>query len=233
MLLTRGKFITISFCLLVFSGCLGKESGRGNNLEQKTQILSLGDSITAGNPQWDPKLKPRRSFATYYNFQSTPLSQYQYWANKANPAYSFKNCGVFGERTDQIANRFEQCRDQNTKVIIIQGGINNIAQGKDITIAANDLEQIIVKSQSLGLKVYLANVLPWNNASDFQTGQIRALNKLLMQIAIKHKIKLIDFNRALADSNNPNKMELSLTFEGDHPSIKGYQVLGELVAQSL
>ena len=46
---------------------------------------------------------------------------------KADPKLEFRNCGVFGERTDEIAARLDQCAD-GADALIVQGGINDIAQ---------------------------------------------------------------------------------------------------------
>ena len=55
-------------------------------------------------------------------------SQYEFWAAaELGPDARFRNCGVFGERTDQIATRLEECAAGADR-LVVQGGINDIAQ---------------------------------------------------------------------------------------------------------
>ena len=57
----------------------------------------------------------------------TRAARYEYWAALADPRLRFRNCGVFGERTDEIAERLEPCA-AGAEVLVVQGGINDIAQ---------------------------------------------------------------------------------------------------------
>ena len=90
----------------------------------KVLVAALGDSITAGSPLWDPDPAVRDQIGPDLDEHS----QFEYWASKADPALDFRNCGVFGERTDEIAQRLQECAD-GADALIIQGGINDIAQG--------------------------------------------------------------------------------------------------------
>ena len=93
---------------------------------------------------------------------SDPQSQYEYWAERRLRGVRFRNCGVFGERTDEIARRLDRCA-RGAKVLIVQGGINDIAQGKGIEGAARNLRAMVRRGRRLGLRVALVEVLPWNN----------------------------------------------------------------------
>jgi lysophospholipase L1-like esterase len=86
-------------------------------------VVGLGDSITAGNPGYDPD--PARQ-----PFEGTNVeSQYLYWAAKADPRIEFRNHGVGGERTDQIFARFAAAT-AGADVLVVQGGINDVVQGR-------------------------------------------------------------------------------------------------------
>ena len=62
----------------------------------KFLVVGLGDSITAGNPGWDPD-PARRPFEDPGDDER---SQYLYWAARANPGMRFSNHGVGGQRTE-------------------------------------------------------------------------------------------------------------------------------------
>jgi len=66
-------------------------------------VAALGDSITAGSPYWDPDPAVRREIGEDIDEQS----QWEYWASRASPGLEFRNHGVYGQRTDQIAARLE------------------------------------------------------------------------------------------------------------------------------
>src|SRR5919198_1383870 len=56
-------------------------------------VAALGDSITEGSPGDDS----RRG--------GDETSQWEYWAAGRNPGLHFRNCGIYGERTDEIMKR--------------------------------------------------------------------------------------------------------------------------------
>ncbi|MBA2545538.1 MAG: SGNH/GDSL hydrolase family protein, partial [Solirubrobacterales bacterium] len=136
-----------------------------------TVIAALGDSITAGSPGYDPDPAARVAFG----FGDDERSSFGYWAEKADPeGLEIRNCGVFGERTDEIAARLEECAD-GADGVIVQGGINDIAQRYDVGRAAENLRGIVQEAKALGLPVAITDVLPWNNGYPVADPQIRAV----------------------------------------------------------
>jgi hypothetical protein len=65
----------------------------GSDAQVTIVVSALGDSITAGNPGWDPDPVRRLSEG------DDPQSQYLYWAARADPRIDFRNHGVGGEVT--------------------------------------------------------------------------------------------------------------------------------------
>ncbi len=57
--------------------------------------MALGDSITAGNPAFDPDPQQRAA----PGFGDDERSQYESWSERADDSLDLRNCGVFGERT--------------------------------------------------------------------------------------------------------------------------------------
>ena len=94
-------------------------------------VACLGDSITEGSPYWDSR---RRA--------GDPEGQWQHWAALRFPELDLRNFGIWGQRTDEIAARFDEAVDGAT-ALIVQGGINDIAQGRSIDAAAERLEAMV------------------------------------------------------------------------------------------
>ena len=188
----------------------------------KTVIAALGDSITAGSPLWDPDPAVRAQIGPGLGEQS----QFEFWAAKDDPTLDFDNCGVFGERTDEIAQRLDECAD-GADALIIQGGINDIAQGRPVTDAADDLESMVEHGQDLGIPVALVEVLPWNNGFPAAAKPIEQLNSLIAKIGKRHDVAVMPFYSTLEDPDRPGTMRDDLTIDGDHPSVAGYRLLAE------
>lgn len=186
-------------------------------------VAALGDSITAGSPGWDPS----RTDAKLLGFARKPNSQWEYWAQQKDPRLQFRNCGVFGERTDQIARRLLPC-ERGADVLVVQGGINDLAQGFPPVYAARNLDAMVRRGKSLGLKVEIADVLPWNNGYPDFAPKILELNGLIDRLARADHVRVLPFYATLDDPKHPGRMKEQWTADGDHPSVEGYRRLGEL-----
>ena len=178
-------------------------------------VAALGDSITEGSPGYDS----RRG--------GDETSQWEHWAARADARLEFRNCGVYGERTDEIRARLEGCA-AGADVLVVQGGINDIAQGREVEIAAANLRAMVRRGRALGLRVALVDVLPWNNGWPAAEPQIRRLNELIGVIARDEHAALLPFHDTLEDPGRPGRMREEWTSDGDHPSVAGYRRLGEL-----
>jgi lysophospholipase L1-like esterase len=186
-------------------------------------VCALGDSITAGSPGFDPDPDERKR----RGFGDDPESQWEHWAALAHPMLEFRNHGVYGQRTDEIAARLERCAD-GADLVVVQGGINDIAQGRQVEPAAENLRSMVRRGHDLGLAVAVADVLPWNNGWPDAEPEIRRLNELLEAIAREEGVPLLPFHETLEDAERPGRMREEWTAEGDHPSVAGYRRLGEL-----
>jgi lysophospholipase L1-like esterase len=174
-------------------------------------VAALGDSITEGSPG---------------------LRGWDVWAARADPRLDIRNCGVYGQRTDEIAARLDECA-RGADVLIVQGGINDIAQGRGVDEAASGLRAMVRQGKELGLRVALADVLPWNNGRPDAEPRIRTLNDLIVQIAREEEVQLLPFHDTLEDPERPGRMRQEWTFEGDHPNEDGYRRLADVVLAAL
>jgi len=134
---------------------------------------------------------------------------------------------VYGERTDQIRTRLKGCVP-GADVLVVQGGINDIAQGVAVEIAAENLREMVRRGNELGLRVVLADVLPWNNGWPRAEPEIRRLNVRIAAIAREEGVTLLPFHDTLEDPGRRGRMREEWTSDGDHPSVAGYRRLGEL-----
>jgi len=188
---------------------------------EKIVVVGLGDSITAGNPGWDPD--PVRRL----NEGDDPTSQYLYWAARADQRLDVRNHGVGGERTDEILSRFDDALADGADVLIVQGGINDIVQGVAPEVAIEHLRMMVQRGKEHGLGVVLANVLPWNKGPAEAESRIRKLNELIGELGRVEGVKVLPFYETLEDPKRPGRMRDDWTPDGNHPSVEGHRLLGE------
>jgi lysophospholipase L1-like esterase len=203
--------------VLVLVGC-----GTSRQVENTSLVAALGDSITAGSPGFDPDPRQRDNLG----FGADEKSQWEYWAQRKHPELRFRNCGVYGERTDEIANRLDQCA-KGAQILVVQGGINDIAQGRPVARAADNLRATVEHGKRLGLRVAIAELLPWNNGYPQADPKIRRLNEMIHALARDERVPVLPFYETLQDPANPGRMKEEWTSDGDHPSVEGYRLLGE------
>jgi lysophospholipase L1-like esterase len=154
-------------------------------------------------------------------------SQWEYWAARKDERLRFRNCGVYGERTDEIAERLEACA-AGADVLVVQGGINDIAQGYGFELAAKSLRMMVRRGKDLGLRVTIANVLPWNARWPDTEEAINRLNESIDELARDENVPVLPFYATLEIPDAPGRMRDEWTSDGDHPSVEGYRRLGEL-----
>jgi lysophospholipase L1-like esterase len=178
-------------------------------------VAALGDSITEGSPLW------------HRTQGGDERSRWHYWAAQADPSLEFRVSGVYGERTDEIALRLDEVA-RGAEVLVVQGGINDIAQGRPVETAAANLRTMIRRGKELGLRVVTVDVLPWNNGYPDAEPKIRRLNELIRELAAEEDAPVLPFHDTLEDPERPGRMRAEWTDDGDHPSIEGYRRLGQL-----
>ena len=174
--------------------------------EPSLVVAALGDSITEGSPG---------------------LRGWDVWAARDDPRLEIRNCGIYGQRTDEIAARLDECA-LGAHVLIVQGGINDIAQSRPVDGAAANLRTMVRRGKELGLRVAIADVLPWNNGWPDAEPKIRRLNELIAEIARDENVPVLPFHDTLEDPDRPGRMREEWTHEGDHPNEAGYRRLAEV-----
>jgi lysophospholipase L1-like esterase len=183
-----------------------------------TRVAVVGDSISAGSPLWDPDPAVRARIAA-----PDERSQWQYWAAQAHGDLEFRTSAVYGQRTDQIAERLDLVLG-NVDVLAVQGGINDIAQQRSVDEAARNLEAMVERGREEGLAVALIDVLPWPAGDERALREIARLNQLIHAI---DGVTYLPFHDTLA------AVDFDWSDDGDHPSVEGYRRLGECAARLL
>jgi lysophospholipase L1-like esterase len=177
-----------------------------------TVVAVVGDSISAGSPLWDPDPLVRARIPA-----PDERSQWQWWAAQSDPGLEFRTTAVYGERTDEIAGRLDLVL-AGADVLVVQGGINDIAQQRSVEEAVRNLEAIVGRGCAAGLAVAVADVLPWPAGDERAACEIARLNEAIHAIeGVTHLL----FHDTLAEAG------FEWSDDGDHPSIEGYRLLGE------
>lgn len=210
----------------VESAPLGASPGSSGGFRPRpgaVQVAALGDSITAGSPLWDPNPDVRAGIADRLNDQS----QYAYWAERElRGKVRIRNCGVFGERTDAIAARLAGCA-RGAKVILIEGGINDIAQGRTPQSVAKNLERMVGQAKRAKVAPILTEVLPWTGGYPEAAPKVLRANELIHALARREEVPVAPWYDAL---NDGGRMKPGLGIDDSHPSVAGYRKMGEIVA---
>src|SRR5258708_9579549 len=125
-------------------------------------IAVVGDSISAGSPLWP----------------ADERSRWQWWAARRDPQLEFCTVAEYGKRTDEIAVFFDAAVP-NADALVVQGGINDIAQKWPVDDAARNLAAMVERGRQLRLAVVAVDVLPWNNGDARADADIVRLNELI------------------------------------------------------
>jgi lysophospholipase L1-like esterase len=135
-------------------------------------IVALGDSTTAGTPLFlSPVESPPEG-------SGEVESQFTYWLMRAHPDWRVLNCGVNGERTDQIAARFD--RDvlaHDPRVVIILAGVNDVYQGHAPADITGRLREMYDRAARSAIPVVAGSIIPYNTATPAQNAAMHAVNR--------------------------------------------------------
>jgi lysophospholipase L1-like esterase len=181
-------------------------------------VAVAGDSISAGSPLWDPDPVVRARIA-----RPDERSAWQWWAARVDARLEFRTTAVYGERTDEIARRLDLVLPR-ADVLVVQGGINDVVQRRPVEQAAENLGTMLDRGRAAGCALAVTDVLPWNNGDRRAAEAIVRLNALIAELGVTR----LPFHATLADPVEPTRMRDGLTDDGDHPSLEGHRLLGEL-----
>ena len=196
-------------------------------MNDRITIVALGDSTTAGTPGFrSPVESPPAG-------SGDEQSQYAYWLMHAHPEWDVRNCGVNGDRTDQIAARF--ARDvlaARPRVVIVIGGVNDVYQGRPADEVARNLRSIYNRARAAGIIVVAGTILPFNTATPEQNRRIRQVNGwILSRPDHDANVAIADTRAAVASNEDPDR--LSSSPDDLHPSTDGYRRMADAIRRVL
>lgn len=190
-------------------------------------IVALGDSTTAGTPQFKSPIEAPPNGA------GNQESQFAYWLMQRHPAWTVLNRGVNGERTDEIAARFD--RDvvrAKPAVVIILAGVNDVYQGRTVAYVTSQLRAMYDRAAAAGIPVVAGSIVPYNTATDEQNATMREINKWIAAEAARDpRIEFADTRAAAAAQGQPDK--LSGSPDGLHPDVAGYRKMADALEPAI
>lgn len=189
-------------------------------------VVALGDSTTAGTPEFfSPRERPPQG-------QGNPESQYSFWMMKRHPEWTVLNRGVRGQRTDQIRARFDyDVLQTKPQVLILLAGINDLYQGYPPEWVQENLQGMYEAAAQAGIRVMACTILPYDLATPEIEQRLKMVNAWIREYAAGHGLGFCDTYEAVSDPFRPGK--LAGTYDGLHPDLATYRVMGETIGEAM
>jgi lysophospholipase L1-like esterase len=183
------------------------------------RIVALGDSTTAGTPAWKSPLEAPPNGA------GERTSQYAYWLMQDEPDWDVRNKGINGQRSDEIAARFD--RDvlaETPAVVVIIAGVNDVYQGRPAQYVIDQLDLMYTRAGSARIPIVAGTIVPYNTATADQNDRMRSINSWIRaqrSTASGVPIVVADTRAAVAAPSNADLLYDSL--DQLHPTAEGYR----------
>jgi lysophospholipase L1-like esterase len=190
-------------------------------------IVALGDSTTAGTPAFkSPVEAPPHG-------EGNRESQFAHWLMRQHPDWTVLNRGVNGERSDQIAARFD--RDVLTAspaAVIIIAGVNDVYQGRPVSHVTAQLRAMYDRAAAAGIPVIAGTIVPYDTATEEQNAKMREINAwIAAEAARDSRVRVVDTRAAAAAPGQPDRLAGSP--DGLHPDVDGYRKMAEAIERVL
>lgn len=190
-------------------------------------ILAFGDSTTAGTPGF------RSPIEAPPDGEGDVTSQYAYWLMRARPAWRVLNRSVNGERSDQIAARFD--RDvlaHRPAAVVVIAGVNDVYQGRPAADVIAQLAAIYDRAAEAGIPVVAGSIVPYNTATPDQNARMRAITAWIAERAARDpRVTFVDTRAAVAAPGDPDRLASSP--DEFHPSPEGYRRMAEALLPAI
>ena len=164
------------------------------------------------------------------------------WARKRPEFFSdhnFVGRGISGQTTSHMLVRFQaDVVDLHPRAVIIHAGINDLAQNNgqiSVENIFNNIKSMCQIAKANGIDPIVTSVLPsdaikWNSSVRV-ADSVGRLNEMLREYAAKNKLIYVDYFSAL--DNGTGHMDPSLSADGVHPTLAGYDIMQDVVLKSL
>ena len=190
-------------------------------------IVALGDSTTAGTPLFLSPLEAPPAG------RGDERSQFAFWLMQARPDWRVLNRGINGERSDQIAARFDRdvIADRPDAVIII-AGVNDVYQGRAAVEVTPVLEDLYERASRASIPVVAGSIVPYNTATPAANAVMREINRWIeAEAARRPNLRFVNTRAATAAARDPDRLAGSP--DGLHPDVDGYRRMAEALEPAL
>lgn len=175
------------------------------NIDFKPTVVFMGDSITE---EW-----------LIYN-------------KKFFEDNDFKNCGISGQVTRQMLNRFRKdVIEQGPRLVVLSGGTNDIANEIDWSKTKTNITEMAKMASENNINVAICSIhpvyrYPWNQTIT-PTELIPKYNDELKEICDQNNYYYVDyFSKMVADNGG---MLHDLTTDGVHCNKDGYSIMEQVI----
>jgi lysophospholipase L1-like esterase len=186
-------------------------------INMSTVIVALGDSTTAGTPAFKSPVEAPPNGA------GDVKSQYAYWLMQQHADWQVLNRGVNGERSDEIAARFD--RDvlaAHPRIVVIIAGVNDVYQGRPAAGVKTQLRAMYDRALRANIAVVAGSIIPYNSATPDQNARMHEINAWIAAESAKDpRVTFVDTRKAAAADGQPDR--LSGSPDGLHPDVDGYR----------
>jgi lysophospholipase L1-like esterase len=192
----------------------------------RVRIVAMGDSTTAGTPAFkSPREVPP-------NGAGDSTSQYAYWLTQSHPDWDVINQGINGERSDEIAARFDKdVIAKKPEVVVIIAGVNDVYQGRPAQHVKDQLGAMYHKARTAGILVVAGTVIPYNTATPDQNARMYEINAFIRAQAAGGVVTLADTRAAVAAPGRPDMLASSP--DGLHPDAAGYHRMADVIGPAI
>lgn len=199
-------------------------------------IVALGDSTTAGTPFFKSPIEVSPSGikdVAPNQGSGDATAPFCYQMTVTHPDWTVLNRGVNGERSDQVAARFD--RDvlaAHPQFVVILAGVNDVYQGRSADYVTAQLKSMYDKARAAKIPVIAGSIVPYNTATAEQNARMHAINDWIRAEATRDSnVTFVDTRKAAAIPDNIDLLASSP--DGLHPSIAGYHRMGDVIAAAI
>lgn len=195
-------------------------------------IVFIGDSIVAGFPDNFSFLESGLKTDT-----SSTIERYFYDLTK----YSYQNMGIGSQTTAGIASRFNNDVVRlKPKIVLIEGGVNDIAIGKTTKSQfLNNWAEMLKSAKDNNILAVVLLVLPWTNGNAVQMKTRDDWNSALKTMAGEYGAIVVDAKeyvgqtRAGGPEGNLWNIQPQYNVDGVHFNSAGHKKIAEAIWDAL
>ena len=151
------------------------------------------------------------------------------------------NCVVRGGISAPASKRFDRdvLAQQGITDVVVFEGTNDIGGIKDngqetLRMLKKSYREFIDKAHAKGLRIYGGTITPFRNSSYWSDVHENVRQEINRWIRMESGFDgVIDFDKAVADPDDPSVMSEHLQSDWLHPNAEGYKVMGKYAAKAV